>query len=143
MVDDRDPTAQRLGDLEDVSRQEDSRAARRELLEQVFDQAGGSWVQAVGGLIQQQHRRLTDEQGSEADLLPHAVAVAANQLAVLVRKVEQVEKPGHPFFALPAARHPVEIGDEVEELSSCQVRMNEGLLVQVSKTRLCGKGRCQ
>src|SRR5260370_31185218 len=117
-MDGGEPTAKRLRHLEDVGRKQDRRAAGGKLFEQVFDQASGSRVEAVGGLVKQQHRGLAYEQRRQADLLTHAVAVAADQVAVFLGQVEQVEQPRHASFALRPTRHPVQVGDEVEEFAT-------------------------
>src|SRR6202022_188884 len=117
-VDDRHAAAERLRHLQDVSRKKNRRAARGQLFEQILDQACRPRVQSVGRFVQQQHRRLANEKRREADLLPHAVAVASAQLAIFLGEVEEIEQALHPLFALCSSRHPVEVGDEIEKLAA-------------------------
>jgi hypothetical protein len=62
VVDDCNPVAQRLGDLEDMGRQQHSGAACGQLLEEILDESGRARIETVGRLVEQQDRRLPNQQ---------------------------------------------------------------------------------
>src|SRR5438445_3097031 len=68
------------------------------------------------------------------------MAVGADQLAISVRELEQPQQPLHPLIALLAAWHAVKVRHEIQEFAAGQMRMNEGLLVEVTHARLGAKG---
>ena len=64
------------------------------------------------------------------------MAVAADQVPVAVRELEQAEQPVHALLSHLAARHAVEVGDVVEELAAGEVGVDERLLIEVAQPRL-------
>src|SRR5207237_396442 len=94
----------------------------------------------IGRLVEEHDLRLVDQERGEPDLLAHAVAVAADHVVPEVRELEEVEESFDGAPALLTSFEPVGVGDEAQELSPRQVRVDERLLVQVPEPGLCGLG---
>src|ERR1700693_3592285 len=64
------------------------------------------------------------------------MAVGADQLTVPVCELEQPKQALHALITLRTARHSIEVGDEVQELASGEVRMHERFFIEVAEPRL-------
>ena len=86
LLEDRDLLAELLDDLEDVTREQDRRAAFAERREDVFDGAARDGIDAFERLVEKEHVGSVDERGGERDLLLHAEAVVGDDACARRRR---------------------------------------------------------
>ena len=71
VIQDRHPVADHLCDLEDVRAQHDRPSPGRQRAQGVLEQPGAARIEAHGGLIQKEQRRLVNDRAAERQpLLP-------------------------------------------------------------------------
>ena len=100
---------------EDVAGDEDRFAHVAQLFEERFHFEASAGVEAAGGFVEDQHRRVVDERFGQAEPLLHAAGEAVDEVVALVGEVEQLEHVADDGFAA-AARDLVGDGEEVQEL---------------------------
>src|SRR6266542_659278 len=88
-LDDSDPVAHCLRDLERVRRHHDRVTAARVLAEQILEDACRFRIQSDHWLVNNDHVRLVNERAGDDQLLPHSVAVALDQLVAPFVEIEQ------------------------------------------------------
>ena len=86
---DRDAVAHRLGDLERVRRHHDGVAATSVFAKQILDDPRGLRIESDHRLVDDDHLGPVHERARDDELLPHAVAVALDELVALVLEIEQ------------------------------------------------------
>jgi hypothetical protein len=127
MVDDADPVAHVLGDLEDVGGEEDRRAPPGHLPQDVFDQPGRPRVEADRRLVQQEHPGIVNQGCRQGGLLAHAMAVGVDRIVAGPGQVEHAQQ----FLAAP--RHlrsleAVQVADKLEQLTPGELGVQVGLV---------------
>ncbi len=92
VLNDSDPVAQRLGDFERVRRHHDRVAAVCVFFKEIFENTRRFGVESHHGLVDDDHVRPVHEGARDDELLPHAVAVALDQLVAPFVEIEQREE---------------------------------------------------
>ena len=97
-------------------------------------------IEAVGGLVEHQYRRVVQERLGEADALLEALGEGFNRLP---EDGLQVAKPDHPPDAVPLiGRRAVtaHLGDETEEFAHGHFRVGRGAFGEVAEAAAHGHG---
>ena len=102
-----------------VAGNEDGLALGRELLHQVPDPQHAFRVQSVDRLVEQQHLRVAEHRGRDAQPLAHAEREAARPLA---RHVLQSDQAKHLID--PAARQALGLGEEQQVVAGAAARVH-------------------
>ena len=108
VVDDHDVVGG-LGDLgQDVTGDQDGPSFGGQAAEQVAQPPDALRVQAVGGLVQDQHGRVAEQRGGQAEPLPHAQGVAAGPLPGRMLQADRGQQLAGPFPGDPGGcgQHP-------------------------------------
>ena len=108
-VADDDDVVGGLGDLgEDVAGDQDGPSFGGQAAEQVAQPPDALRVQAVGGLVEDQHGRVAEQRGGQAEPLPHAEGVAAGALPGGMLQAYRGQQLAGPFPGDPGGcgQHP-------------------------------------
>src|SRR5204863_9323316 len=87
-------------DLECVRRHHDRVPAPRVLAEELLQNLRGLWIEADHGLIYDDDFRPMHERAGDDQLLPHAMAVALDELVPPLLEIEQREQLARTMFHL-------------------------------------------
>ena len=126
-VDDRHLVAQPLHHVEHVRGEEEGDPAGGQAAQEVAHHAAGHGVDAVQGLVEEEHLRPVDEGAGEGELLAHALRVVHHELAALVGQGEELEELLRPPTRL-GAREPVHPRGEEQVLFPGQPLVERQLL---------------
>ena len=134
-MDDANARAQTLGHVEQVRREEDGLAFCAAAPQPILQLAGGTGVQPVGGLIQDQDRRVMNERAGKAQLLLHAHRVVDGVFLRGFRQGKLIEQPSGIACRHPA-RLPMHFADELQNLPPAQEVVEDGRVGQIADTAL-------
>ncbi len=127
VVDDHDPVGQVVGLLEVLGGEQDRRAPTDQVPDHRPQVGPAAGVEAGGGLVEEQHRRLGHEGAGEVEAAPHAPGVGLDRAVGGLVEIEVLEQLPGPLPRAPPAEV-VEAGDHVEVLEAGQVLVDGGEL---------------
>src|SRR5437870_4487247 len=102
VVDDGQPGAHPLGDLQDVGGEEHRLPLPAEVLEDVFHLPGALRIEAHRGLVEEEHLGVVQEGRGERDFLAHAPRVAGQKVIGPLVPVEELEQRLDPAITQPS-----------------------------------------
>src|ERR1700687_4381561 len=119
-VDDGEPRAHPLRDLQDVGGEEDGLALLAEVLQDVFHLAGTLWIEPHGGLVEEEHLRVMEQGSGQGQLLPHAAGVAGEEVVAALVQIEEFQQRLDPAIA-KASLDVIEVAGKLQELSGAEL----------------------
>src|ERR1044072_4611228 len=123
-LNDADAIAQRLRDFQRMRRHHDRVTTVRVLAEEILQDARSLRVQPDHGLIHDDDFRAMHEGARDDQLLPHAVAVALDQLVAPLLEIEQGEQLARAMLDMIAFLV-VQTSDESQELTARELLVDE------------------
>ena len=138
LLDDRDAVAQSLRDFERVRGHHDGVAAPHVLAEQILENSRRLRIESNHRLVDHDHFRPVDERAGDDELLPHAVAVALDQLVGPLLEIEQRHQLAPAVLDLVAVLA-VQSSDEAQEFRAGELLVDERPVGNESEFRFCGE----
>ena len=136
-LNDPDAIAHRLRDFERVRRHHDRVAAMRVFAKEILENARRLRIETDHRLVDDDDLGAMHERARDDQLLPHAVAVALDQLVAPLLEIEQREQLARAMLDLRALLV-VQSGDEAEELGAGQLLVDERAVGDESELALRG-----
>src|SRR5438270_12940647 len=125
VVDDAEPGAHPLGDLEDVRRKEHGLSLLTEVLKDVLHLARAERVEADGRLIKKENLGIVEQGRRQRYLLPHAARIRSQEVIGAVLQAEELEQRLDPPVA-SRALDVIEVTRKLEELTGAQLVVERG-----------------
>ena len=120
VVDDADVVREAVGLLQVLRGEQQRRAARDQLLDDLPQQLPVARVEAGGRLVHEHHRRRDDQRGRQVEPAAHAAGVGLRGAVGGVGEVEPLQQLDGPPLRVPG-RHLVELADHLQVLAAGQV----------------------
>ena len=133
--DDRHAIAHRFRHFERVRAHHDRVAAARVLAEQILEDLRRLRVEPDHRLVHDDHFGPVHERARDDQLLPHAVAVALDELVAPILEIEQRQQLARAMLDLRPVLI-VQAGDESQELRAGQLLIDEGAVGDESEPLL-------